>query len=200
MPDPILPAQNVTYNSRFQGQWFVDARACYRPPPDLQIPIVCYVQVDRFKNPPNASTALSIQDPGSDFMLFEDCCPSSSDAPAVYRLDAQCGYYGGPACFTTSEKRAGLWNECLQKQLAKRVDALEKMGDFSLSNMSRDALSGTCEYVDYERLKKGAPVLNPGRIERSGSSSSWGLHRAGGLKLNMGSILVVGVVLCSFML
>ncbi|KAM7196871.1 hypothetical protein V8F20_006838 [Naviculisporaceae sp. PSN 640] len=157
---------NSTYITRLQGMWSVNRQSCYRPPADLNIPIVCTAVVDYDKNQNKTYISGSA---GADYDLFQWCCPLDApdsepairDTKGVYRLDEDCG---GPACFLHSEKVALRWEDCLQR----RVDEFFNIngtngGEETDKNVTLSSLKGVmkesvCEYIDYEPLRKTPPL------------------------------------------
>ncbi|KAK4185615.1 hypothetical protein QBC35DRAFT_465405 [Podospora australis] len=142
---------NFNHRSFFQDRWNWYGQACYRPAPDLDLPILCKVDMNRtLSNGTNEITGSE----GGDFDLFRPCCwPGTDEDPedsrrSLYLLQDNCG---GPACFTKSRERASNWTECLQAQLGRLLERNKTLGD----QYQKEAADGWCETVWYEQVQKG---------------------------------------------
>ena len=92
-------------------------------------------------------------------MSFDACCPRDKDKNLwILQRDCMQDY-----CYTSNLTIAGNFSKCINETAKIAVEAAHKAG--KLDDTSRPGqLWGRCEYIDYERLKKGL------RDDISGSS------------------------------
>lgn len=142
----ILPAppHNV---SGLQLDWANRAQACFRPPADYGIPIICTADPD-----PTQTGTAGLVSPWVDFGLFESCCPWNSQ-PGIKNVYTASRFCSTPACFTGNESIARQWPGCVLGVLGRYIEGVKAAGNET--NVTMSALDAKCEYIDYERLRQG---------------------------------------------
>lgn len=141
-------------NFKIQRQWQYNMTACYRPPPESTIPIVCTIE-------PGYQNSTYYPEPGTQFSTYSPCCeaPEKPFSPSddferstILLLDSTCS--GLQACFTTNETLAKGFDKCIKSSAELELARRKKVGEVP-ANVTFYAPLGYCEYIDFATLKKG---------------------------------------------
>ena len=108
---------------------------------------------------PNASQTgvAGLVNTWTDRALFQSCCPWSHNCSYrnVYMASRFCST---PICFTHNESVARTWPTCVFGVLSNYLKDVHAAGN--QTNVTMTAMDPMCQYIDYERLKRGLKTGN----------------------------------------